>query len=124
MDVFTFFQTEATKKIQQNPRLVEFESTMKPKQLTIHPAALFCQGEEKLPEWDEWQATEPDDLPSLWQKREGKPREVPNKCGRKQMLLLVEVGLVCVFFFVPSFSPLAKKRGNNLKKQSPPKNGG
>lgn len=29
-----------------------------------------------------------------------------------------------VFFFVPSFSPLAKKRGNNLKKQSPPKNGG
>ena len=108
--------------IAKNPRLVEFQSTMKPGpstwQRTFHHPR---QGEEKLPpEWDEWQATEPDDLPSLWQKREGKPREVPKKCGRKQMLLLVEVGLVCVFFFVPSFSPLAKKRGNNLKKQSPP----
>ena len=90
MDVFTFFQTEATKKIQQNPRLVEFESTMKPKQLTIHPAASLCQGEEKLPEWDEWQATEPDDLPSLWQ------NEKENSVRYRKMLTKADVVVVVV----------------------------
>lgn len=77
LDVFTFLSDRVYYKedIAKNPRLVEFQSTMKPGPSTWQRTFPHRrQGEEKLPphQWDEWQATEPDDLPSLWQKRERK----------------------------------------------------